>query len=50
MPKEEIRIFNPAKSTHDALKKAAKDDKRTIGKQAEFLIEYALMMKGYFKK
>jgi len=41
----EIRIVNPDKKVLQEIKRLAKDNKRTIGKQAEFMLLQAIEKK-----
>lgn len=40
--RKEIRIVNPDDKLFERIKKLAKENKRTIGKQAEFMLEKAI--------
>lgn len=40
--RNEIRIIDPPKELFEAIKKMAKEEKRTMGKQAEYLLELQL--------
>lgn len=40
--RKEIRIVDPSKDIWDMVSRLAKKEKRTIGKQGEFLIQFAL--------
>lgn len=44
MKRNEIRIVNLDESVFDKIKKRAKENKRTIGKEAEYCIERYLLM------
>lgn len=44
--RSEIRIIDPPKELLEAIKKLAQEEKRTIGKQAEYLIELQLKKKN----
>lgn len=39
MKRNEIRIVDPSKEVWETINKLAKEEKRTIGKQAEYIIE-----------
>ena len=45
MKRNEIRIIDPTKEIWETVNKLAKEEKRTIGKQAEYMIEQFMKIK-----